>query len=251
MEREYIKVFSQSIEKNSSTVFIDQHIPDMYTHNFTYYKSIDGLKEVILNELQDEKFKEAGFLRIETPFQINEEFVSHLPIKPNISMYDIMAVKTEIHNELDEVNCSLFCLDNEQVLTDAIKVDVDANKKDMGLDFAQRRAMRKSEVYKDRGNPVQLFVCYKDDQPLGKIEFFPFENIVKLEDFDILEKYQRKGYGTSMLKRLLKIAHEKGIEIAYLIADCDDTAKEMYKKCGFKHVGEKTELLFFYSDKEE
>jgi len=44
---------------------------------------------------------------------------------------------------------------------------------------------------------------------------------------------------------MLKDCYEKGIEEAYLITDSDDTAKDMYKKCGFSKIGEKTELHYF------
>jgi len=42
------------------------------------------------------------------------------------------------------------------------------------------------------------------------------------------------------------IAREHGAKIIYLITDSDDTAKEMYKKCGMIKVGEKTELIYSF-----
>jgi spore maturation protein CgeE len=37
---------------------------------------------------------------------------------------------------------------------------------------------------------------------------------------------------------------KRGVKIAYLITDSDDTAKDMYTKCGFTKVWQKT-ILFF------
>ncbi|MEK6265253.1 MAG: GNAT family N-acetyltransferase [Clostridium sp.] len=65
-----------------------------------------------------------------------------------------------------------------------------------------------------------------------------------MEDFDILKNYQRKGFGTSLLKYLLEEAKDNSVKFVYLITDSGDTAKDMYKKCGFKKAGEKTELFF-------
>jgi len=79
------------------------------------------------------------------------------------------------------------------------------------------------------------------------ISFGPDNVIIvvgRIEDFDILQKYQRKGFGTSVLKHLLEEARANCVEFVYLITDSGDTAKEMYKKCGFKKAGEKTELFF-------
>jgi len=73
-------------------------------------------------------------------------------------------------------------------------------------------------------------------------------NIAKIEDFDILEEYQRKGFGTSVLKHLLMEANKSNVELGYLITESDDTAKDMYKKCGLRKVGEKNELFFKLND---
>ena len=68
--------------------------------------------------------------------------------------------------------------------------------------------------------------------------------VAKIEDFDVLPKYQRKGYGSALLKEIICIALEQNARIIYLVTDEDDTAKEMYLKIGFEKVGEKTQLFF-------
>ncbi|WP_124998518.1 GNAT family N-acetyltransferase [Clostridium tagluense] len=60
----------------------------------------------------------------------------------------------------------------------------------------------------------------------------------------MLEKYQRKGFGTSVLKELLKRCSDFGAETVYVLTDSEYTAKEMYKKCGFLKIGAKTILNF-------
>jgi spore maturation protein CgeE len=52
------------------------------------------------------------------------------------------------------------------------------------------------------------------------------------------------GFGTSLLKYLLEEAKDNSVKFVYLITDSGDTAKDMYKNCGFKRAGEKTELFF-------
>lgn len=70
------------------------------------------------------------------------------------------------------------------------------------------------------------------------------DNVAKIEDFDVAPEMQRKGFGTTILKEMVLIAIEHGAKIIYLITDNDDTAKDMYKKCGMIKVGEKTELIY-------
>lgn len=47
-----------------------------------------------------------------------------------------------------------------------------------------------------------------------------------------------------MLHKLLEESLNAGANIAYLITDNFDTAKDMYKKCGFSECGIKTSILF-------
>ena len=56
--------------------------------------------------------------------------------------------------------------------------------------------------------------------------------------------YQKQGYGTSVVRKLLEQAYIENVDIAYLITDHFDTAKDMYKKCGFYIFGFKTSILF-------
>ncbi|RXI96702.1 GNAT family N-acetyltransferase [Anaerobacillus alkaliphilus] len=245
MEVEYVKLFSEVKEEVSALVFTDVHLPDMYNHNFSLYPSNDGLIEYINNELKKEEVKNKGFLRVVTHDTANATAISELLVKPEISTFDLMYIESVKYSEMQgNPNCSVLCADNNTVLDDGMKVDVLANQEAMGVDFAKRRIARKALEYKSLDKPIQLFVCYHEDRPVGNIEYIPFDDIVKLEDFDILEEYQRKGFGTTVLKHLLEKAYHDNIEYAYLITDSQDTAKEMYEKCGLKKIGEKTELFF-------
>lgn len=245
-EIEYVKMFSEVVETDHALTFINSAIPDMYTHNFSLYKSNEGLVEYISNELDKEETKAKGFFRVETPYSISETQLENLPIKPQICNYNFMYIDTKKFKELNgNPECTILCADTKQILDDGINVDIAVNAEGMGLDFAQRRINGKADVYKNNDNAVQLFVCYSGETPIGNIEYMPMHGIVKLEDFDILEAYQRKGFGTSVLKHLLEKAFHNNIEHAYLITESDNTAMEMYEKCGFEKVAEKTELLFF------
>jgi len=247
-EIQYIKNFSKYIENENIIRFWDDRLEDMYSHNFTYIKGnphINKLKEIILNELQLRKKEGKDFLRIEANFNISNELVKTLPIPPKVSSYDFMYIETQSYNLLrNNPNCFVSKADTTEKLTDGINVDVLANEPHMGIDFAKKRINRKSEVYTQQSSNLNLYVCYYKSLPIGDCELFINDKVAKIEDFDIVEEYQRRGFGTSVLKHLLKESNESNIDIAYLITDSSDTAKEMYKKCGFNKAGKKTELFF-------
>lgn len=246
MELRYVKLFSEMREDDQKIEFSDPLIRDMYTHNFVYVKKQEGLLDFIVNELNNAETKAKGFLRIEMPFEIDAELIEKLPIKPEVCIYNLMAIETKKFKDLNgRADCLTVCADNKTVLDDGIAVDIKVNESGMGVDFATRRIVRKSHEYINENKPIQLYVCYQGETPIGNIEYMALNGIVKLEDFDIIEDYQRKGFGTSMLKFLLEKAMRDGIEHVYLITESDNTAMEMYRKCGFKKVGVKTELMFF------
>ncbi|WP_432664955.1 GNAT family N-acetyltransferase [Wukongibacter baidiensis] len=251
-EIEYVKLFSERFENKDIIRFWDNSLEGMYSHNFTYINNntdSNRLRNLILNELQLRQLSAKSFLQIACDFNISKELISSLPIAPVVSSYDYMYIETEKYTLLKgNPNCSVTKADTAEKLRDGMNVDILANEGGKGSDFARKRINRKSEMYKIMDSNLDLYVCYNNDRPIGNCELFINDKVGKIEDFDILEQYQKRGFGTTVLKHLLKELHEKDIEIAYLITDSSDTAKEMYKKCGFSKVGVKTELFFRLTD---
>lgn len=124
-----------------------------------------------------------------------------------------------------------------------VEFDIRVNGEDIGKSFIKRRFERRSKVYLSEGL-VDNYLCYFDGKIIGHCDLFLNDNVAKIEDFDVAPEMQRKGFGTTILKEMVLIAREHGAKIIYLITDNDDTAKDMYKKCGMIKVGEKTELIY-------
>ncbi|TVX92642.1 GNAT family N-acetyltransferase [Paenibacillus agilis] len=242
----YTSLFSQSHEEEHLIRFWDDEIPDMYSHNYSLIKEHStDLAGMIINELTLRKEQNKDFLRIEMNFDVDNEILEKLPIKPEVAIYDYMYIKTEQYRNINgNTSCVVKKAITDEIIADGKKVDILACQQSMGLEFATRRIDRKSKVYQVPNSPLDLYVCYVADIPVGNCELMTLENIAKIEDFDILEGHQRKGYGSAVIRYLLQSAYEKNVKHAYLITDHSDTAKEMYKKCGFEKVGYKTELHF-------
>lgn len=58
-----------------------------------------------------------------------------------------------------------------------------------------------------------------------------------------VEKHQRKGIGTTMLRSMIEDAISREVRNIYLIADKDDTPRDMYSRLGFETIGEEIELF--------
>ncbi len=244
----YTKKFSEFYENNEIIRFYDNSLQDMYIHNFTFIKSNvckDNFRKIILDELEKRKNEDADFLRIEFNHSIQDDFINNLPVLPQVTHYDYLYIDPQMADSLaGNEGCVITKALSEKTLKEGIEVDVLANQLAMGTEFARKRIYRKSEVYKQLNSNLDLYVCAYNGISIGKCEFMLNNDIAKIEDFDILKNYQRMGFGTSVIKYLLEEAKDQRAEFVYLITDSEDTAKEMYKKCGFKKSGEKTELFF-------
>ncbi|MCG8572765.1 MAG: GNAT family N-acetyltransferase [Spirochaetes bacterium] len=248
-EIEYVKKFSCWEEDEQIIRFWDDKISDMYSHNFTYIKSDimqDNFNQIILTELERRKAENATFLRLAMDFPIDLQRLEQLPLQPELTSYDYMYfdIKNMEFPVSQVKQCSIKKAVTKEIMADGIYINIQANGPAMEWDFAKRRINRKSEVYWDMESQLDLYVCYLENKPVGICELLTANDIAKIEDFDIYKDYQRMGLGTAVLKYLLDEIRAKKIDTAYLITESADTAKDMYKKCGFKKAGEKNELFF-------
>lgn len=246
-EIEYVKCFSKYVEEEKKIKFTDSNIPDMYCHNFILLKnglSDDEVNNIILKELERSIKENKSFLQLEANFPLGPNALENLSISPEISKYYYMSIPTCKYNSLREKEeCTVEEALNEKVLEDGIKVDIEASSPAMGEEFAKKRIYRKVQAYNSVSN-LKFYVCYDKDIPVGNCELLINNGVAKIEDFDILEKYQRRGFGTTVLRHLLMTSEKLGVDEAYVITDSEDTAKDMYRKCGFCKVGEKTTIFF-------
>lgn len=242
----YKKHFCETNYHDKMIQFKDSKLSDMYAHNYFYISDIIDehfLSEMINQKISDNKIINEPFLQIEFDGVFNN--YSKLLIKPMLSVLDYMYF--DLTEEINfKFNQDTVCkkADTEIIMNDAVKIGILANESSMGHDFAKRRIMRKKEVYLDDKNKLDLYVVYYKGEVVGKCEFLRHNDIVKIEDFDVYEPYQRKGIGSALVYHLLCKAKEEKCKYAYLITEQDDTAKDMYKKLGFKKISEKTELFF-------
>ncbi|PRR81190.1 GNAT family N-acetyltransferase [Clostridium vincentii] len=244
----YTKKFTESHEDTEIIRFYDNNLQDMHMHNFTFIKNSVckyKFRKIIFDELEKRKDENANFLRIEFNFSVDDDFINNLSVVPEVTKYNYMYIEPKMSGYLTKnKGCIIKKALSEKLLEEGIEVDILANESAMGAEFARKRIYRKSEIYKQLNSNLNLYICYYKGIAIGNCEFMLNNDIAKIEDFDILKNYQRKGFGTSVLKHLLEEAKDNCVELVYLITDGGDTAKEMYEKCGFKKAGEKTELFF-------
>ncbi|PHK50348.1 GNAT family N-acetyltransferase [Staphylococcus edaphicus] len=81
----------------------------------------------------------------------------------------------------------------------------------------------------DTENRLRI-IAYKDNTPVGILDLIVGETTVEIDGFGVLTQFQRQGIGAVMQSFVAEIANDKTI---ILIADGEDSAKNMYIKQGY------------------
>jgi spore maturation protein CgeE len=246
-EFEYTKCFSEFYENQNIVRFRDNQLNDMFYHNYTYIKkSMDEieLNQVIQDEITLRLSEGSNYCNIFLNSVINSSLLSILKYKPEISKNGYYSFDITHFQRINELSgCIIKKVENQEMIDNILFCDLQHDEKSLGKDFCTRRCYRRGKVYiSDKG--VNSYVCYHNGDIIGNCDLFIYNGVAKIEDFSVIPKYQRKGYGTTILKSLIDIAIKENCKTIYLVTDEDDTAKEMYLKIGFNKIGERTDLFF-------
>ena len=242
-ELSYLKVFCKYYETKEIIRFRDDDLKDMYSHNLTYIKhakTTSEFKDCVEKEISNCKAEGMTLLNIQFDFPYDESLLSQIEKKPDkIFTYDYYQFeKHGIHELSAKDDCSIVKLDASH-LKDGLTLDLEI---DDDTEFATRRFNRRSRVYIE-DNTLDNYLCFYKGRAIGHCDMFKNGQVIKLEDFDVSPKFQRKGFGTAILRYLIDSVISED-NIIYLITDHNDTARDMYTKRGFKCVGSGVQMLF-------
>jgi len=246
-EVEYYKCFSVANENENIIQFIDDQLKDMYYHNFTYIGKVASraeFLEIVKNEISKRQLQGSSFCNV----LINSALESLSPLlfekTTEISINGFYSFDVSHITSFKTINGAIVKkVTDKQRLEDVLFCDLQHDEITLGKDFCTRRCYRRGNVYLSEGG-VNSYVCYYNGNIVGNCDLFLHDNVAKIEDFAVIPQYQRKGFGTTILKSLIEIAMDKNCDLIYLVTDEEDTPKEMYKKLGFSKMAERTDLFF-------
>lgn len=246
-EIQYTKCFSEFCENKDIIRFRDKQLNDMYYHNYTYLKRAMGendLQRIIEDEISLRLSEKSDFCNITSNFDVSSSLLFKLKYKPEISKNGYYSFDISHFPRLNVLSgCTIKKVNSQEMVDNILFCDLQHDESTLGKDFCTRRCYRRGKVYvSDKG--VNSYVCYHNGEIIGNCDLFIDKGIAKIEDFAVIPTYQRKGYGSTILKAIIDIAIKENCHTVYLVTDEDDTAKEMYLKIGFNKIGERTDLFF-------
>lgn len=101
-----------------------------------------------------------------------------------------------------------------------------------GEDFANESVNTTRQTILNKEDSVSRCVAYLEGQAVGTVDIIETEETVEIDSFGVLEGYRRQGIGTTIQSYIGEIAGERPV---ILVADGEDTAKDMYIKQGYTY----------------
>ncbi len=243
-EHTYSKEYCTVYEDDNVIRFIDYSLPEMRDHNYIYIKKKKALQEVVDEEINKCSINKQNYLKI--VFDVDDENFELSTLNGNYSVdkigyycFNILSVS----NIKIEKNLIIKKVNHPKMIEDIIFCDLEFDGDLSRKEFHDKKNKRRGEVYLSDSS-VDAYICYDGNKTVGICDLFIYDGVAKIENFLVIPKYQRKAYGTYILKKMIDIALENDAKLIYLITDEADTAKEMYKKLYFNKIGERIELIF-------
>jgi GNAT superfamily N-acetyltransferase len=110
-----------------------------------------------------------------------------------------------------------------------------------GKNFAEQKQAQHLRNFREE-KMMQIIAFYKG-QPAGSVDVIISDDTAEIDGFIVHVDYQKKGIGSSIQKFVMDQFHNK---MVILVADGEDTAREMYRKQGYQYLGYQYECLKVY-----
>lgn len=120
-------------------------------------------------------------------------------------------------------------------------------KYEIDSEFGENFAKQKGNIHKrnyESKNFAQ-FIAFYDGTPAGAVDVIISKETAEIDGLVILDHYQRKGIGSQLQKAIMEEFHDKTV---ILVAEGEDTPREMYKRQNYQYLGFKYEVLKVYED---
>lgn len=216
------------------------HYPEMlvrYDSNFIelkeiptldYFKEIEGyLREFHLQYNQNHlKFR----------FPENEKLTKDLEeylIRKHytIDFLELYAIKPQDFINIEEVVDIDVQLATEENLTDLIQLKYQSD-----LEYGEEFAKQKTDLVKRQflDSNIQQVLAFYQGEAVGYVDLILSDETVEIDEFTVVETYQKRGIGSQLQKFVMDSYSEKTI---VLVADGEDTPREMYQRQNYQYLG--------------
>ncbi|RDW16198.1 GNAT family N-acetyltransferase [Oceanobacillus chungangensis] len=186
------------------------HLERGQKHVKFYLPANEKPSKELLDYLKEKSY-EAGFLEL---YAIDPEAFPSVDVNPDI---DIQTVKAD--------NFSTY-----------LELQYQAD-----LQFGKEYAKQKINLYKRHFNDPTMMqiIAYYQGEPAGSVDVIIADETAEIDGLSVKEVFQKKGIGTRLQQFVMNKFANKTI---ILVADGEDTPREMYRRQNYHYVGFQYEI---------
>ncbi|MEO4052257.1 GNAT family N-acetyltransferase [Solibacillus sp. CAU 1738] len=240
---EHIHKLGHIITENEE--FQQYHFPEMlsrYSSNFIEFKKMPTLAQFQEREHTLRDFhKQHGQQHIKFSFPVNEMISDDIKVYLTAANYDIGFLELYAISPSEFPTTKNSTIDVQLVTNDNIdaflQLQYDADLK-YGETFAKEKQAILHHQFLD-GSKHQI-IAYYAGIPVGSVEIIEQSETAEIDNLFVVEAFQRKGVGSQIQQFVMEKFQNKTV---ILVADGEDTAREMYQKQNYVYLGFQYEVL--------
>ncbi len=130
-----------------------------------------------------------------------------------------------------------------KVSLDSLESFIALNYQD-DLAFGKEFALNKCDFYREQFQlpDVSFWLAFIEDEPVGALILVSSEHFLEVDNLLTAASWRKQGIASELLAYVVKMAAQQEKEVI-LLADAEDTPREMYLKQGFEVMGSQIHVL--------
>lgn len=154
-----------------------------------------------------------------------------------LGLLELYAIEGEELSQLPQNNHVIIQQVTEQNIDDYVLVH-NYFALPFGKQYAKESVKQIKECYlTDAKNRL---IAYLGEAPVGIVDLIFTSHTVEIDGLGVIEKYRHNAIGSSIQAHVGKLAETKPV---ILVADGEDTAKDMYLKQGYTYLSYRYQIL--------
>lgn len=227
--------------------YIHHHNPEMllqYDSNFISFKKMPTIKEFI--EAQDylrAYHQEHGQRHVRFYFPEGEPLIQELmdffqkDEDYSIGFLELFAIQPEDFPAVKE-NPEIAVGNVTEETWDAYSKFQYEHDSVYGEDYAEKKQSQHLRNYKNQS--IQQILAFYQGKPAGSVDVILKDHTAEIDGLLVHEDFQKKGIGSRLQKYVMDQFHDKTV---ILVADGEDTPREMYRKQNYQYLGKQYQAL--------
>lgn len=221
---------------DKQTIYLTPSTPFQYTNNTWIYKKTPTQNQWLLDlTRQHQLHTEQGSNHYSFYFPENELLnpswmTMFKKMNFQLGIMELYAIESEQLAKLPRNSEIKIALVDEINIDDYLKVSYQFILP-FGTEYADAHEEMMKANYQD--DAIKRLVAYLNDEPVGVVDVIESENYIEIDAFGVLESFRNQGIGSTIQSLIGEYAMSRKHKPIILVADGEDTAKDMYVKQGY------------------